>query len=63
MGNLSTINTVNVSLQNHQLSLNRDCTLIEGLECYLNKIRDNFDETIVNANKPIAQAYDRLKEK
>jgi len=32
----------------------------------LNKIRDNFDETIVNSSKPIAQALDitdRLKEK
>ena len=32
----------------------------------MNKIRDNFDETIVNSSKPIAQALDitdRLKEK
>jgi len=37
------INIVNVSLQNSQLSLNHACTLIEGLEGSLNKIRDNFD--------------------
>jgi hAT family C-terminal dimerisation region len=63
---LFAINIVNVSLQNSQLSLNRACTLIKGLEGSLNKIRDNFDETIVNAIKPIAQALnitDRLKEK
>jgi len=63
---LFAINIVNVSLQNSQLSLNRACTLVEGLEGSLNKIRDNFDETIVNASKPIAQVLnitDRLKEK
>jgi hypothetical protein len=63
---LSAINTVNVSLQNRQLSLNRACTLMEGLHICLNKIRENFDETIVNSSKPVAQALDitdRLKDK
>jgi hypothetical protein len=63
---LSAINTVNVSPQNRQLSLNRACTLMEGLHICLNKIRENFDETIVNSSKPVAQALDitdRLKDK
>ena len=56
---LSEINTVNVSLSNA-------CTLMEGLQVCLNKIRENFDETIVNSSKPIAHALeitDSLQEK
>jgi hypothetical protein len=39
---------------------------MEGLEVCLNRIRENFDEAIVNSSKPIAQAIgitDSLQEK
>ena len=55
---LSQINTVNVSLQNPHISLSNACTLMEGLQVCLNKIRENFDETVVNSSKPIAQALE-----
>ena len=53
---LSKINMVNVSVQYQKQSLDNVCTLVDGLEVSLSTIRENFDETVVNSSKPVAQA-------
>ena len=63
---LSRINMVNVSVQYQKQSLDNVCTLVDGLQVSLSTIRENFDETVVNSSKPVAQALgisDSLQEK